>query len=171
MAESLSLDREPCIVLSVVPYNDGRRVVRVLGETLGAVALWVTEGRGKNRQVGKWHPGAMLELRGSCEEADVLLALATQAVECGLLDLADHAANRCAMATELAAVYGSSTRPAWTLATCISRACSSRSRLHMAHALVDRAQNTLRQQVPDDSWQPARPCGSQRPSTDQARSW
>lgn len=64
MAESLSLDREPCIVLSVVPYNDGRRVVRVLGETLGTVALWVTEGRGKNRQVGKWHPGAMLELRG-----------------------------------------------------------------------------------------------------------
>jgi recombinational DNA repair protein (RecF pathway) len=56
MAESLSLDREPCIVLSVVPYNDGRRVVRVLGETLGTVALWVTEGRGKNRQVGKWHP-------------------------------------------------------------------------------------------------------------------
>jgi len=39
-------------------------VVRVLGETLGMVALWVTEGRGKNRQVGKWHPGAMLELRG-----------------------------------------------------------------------------------------------------------
>lgn len=64
MAESLSLDREPCIVLSVLPYNDGRRVVRVLGETLGMVALWVTEGRGKNRQVGKWHPGAMLELRG-----------------------------------------------------------------------------------------------------------
>ena len=64
MAESLSLDREPCIVLSVVPYDDGRRVVRVLGETLGTVALWVTEGRGKNRQVGKWHPGAMLELRG-----------------------------------------------------------------------------------------------------------
>jgi serine/threonine-protein kinase ATR len=46
---------------------------------------------------------AMLELRGSCDEADVLLALATQAVECGLLDLADHAANRCAMATELGA--------------------------------------------------------------------
>ena len=64
MAESLSLDREPCIVLSVVPYNDGRRVVRVLGETLGTIALWVTEGRGKSRQVGKWHPGAMLELRG-----------------------------------------------------------------------------------------------------------
>ena len=54
MAESLSLDREPCIVLSVVPYNDGRRVVRVLGETLGAVALWVTEGRGK---IGKWGNG------------------------------------------------------------------------------------------------------------------
>ncbi|MAI24169.1 MAG: hypothetical protein CL828_08935 [Crocinitomicaceae bacterium] len=64
MAESISLDCEPCIVLSVLPYNDGRRVVRVLGETLGMVALWVTEGRGKNRQVGKWHPGAMLELRG-----------------------------------------------------------------------------------------------------------
>ena len=46
---------------------------------------------------------AVLELRGSCEDADVLLALATQAVECGLLDLADHAANRCAMATDLAA--------------------------------------------------------------------
>ena len=64
MAESISIDCEPCIVLSVIPYNDGRRVVRVLGETLGTVALWVTEGRGKNRRVGKWHPGAILELRG-----------------------------------------------------------------------------------------------------------
>jgi hypothetical protein len=57
MAESLNVDREPCIVLSVVPYNDGRRVVRVMGQSLGTIALWVTEGKGKNRQVGKWHPG------------------------------------------------------------------------------------------------------------------
>jgi hypothetical protein len=64
MGESLSIDREPCIVLSVVPYNDGRRVVRVIGRSLGTVALWVNEGRGKNRQVGKWHPGALLELHG-----------------------------------------------------------------------------------------------------------
>ena len=64
MAESLNVDREPCIVLSVVPYNDGRRVVRVMGQSLGTIALWVTEGKGKNRQVGKWHPGAILDLHG-----------------------------------------------------------------------------------------------------------
>lgn len=64
MAGSLSIDTDPCIVLSVLPYNDGRRVVRILSESLGAVALWVPEGSGKKRQVGKWHPGALLELRG-----------------------------------------------------------------------------------------------------------
>jgi hypothetical protein len=70
MGESLSIDREPCIVLSVVPYNDGRRVVRVIGRSLGTVALWVSEGRGKNRQVGKWHPGAVLELHGVSRKGD-----------------------------------------------------------------------------------------------------
>ena len=70
MGESLSIDREPCIVLSVVPYNDGRRVVRVMGRSLGTVALWVSEGRGKNRQVGKWHPGAVLELHGVSRKGD-----------------------------------------------------------------------------------------------------
>jgi len=64
MSGSLSIDCERCIVLSVLPYNDGRRVVRVLTESIGTVALWVSEGRGKNRQVGHWHPGAMLELTG-----------------------------------------------------------------------------------------------------------
>ena len=64
MAGSLSIDTDPCIVLSVLPYNDGRRVVRILSQSLGTVALWVSEGSGKKRQVGKWHPGALLELRG-----------------------------------------------------------------------------------------------------------
>ena len=64
MAESLSLDREPCIVLSVVPYNDGRRVVRVLGEDAGNHCLVGHGGPGQKPASRKWHPGAMLELRG-----------------------------------------------------------------------------------------------------------
>ena len=47
MAGSLSIDTDPCIVLSVLPYNDGRRVVRILSQSLGTVALWVSEGSGK----------------------------------------------------------------------------------------------------------------------------
>lgn len=64
MSGSIALDSERCVVLATTPYNDGRRVVRALTESLGIVALWVSEGRGKNRNVGPWHPGALLELRG-----------------------------------------------------------------------------------------------------------
>lgn len=51
-------------MLSSRPYNDGKRVVRVLSRTYGAIALWVNEGRGKNRRIAMWHAGAILELSG-----------------------------------------------------------------------------------------------------------
>lgn len=64
MSDSFDIDKERCIVLGVIPYSDGRRIVRVLSESQGTLALWVAEGSGKKRQVGKWHPGALLELSG-----------------------------------------------------------------------------------------------------------
>ena len=106
MAEFLSLDREPCIVLSVVPYNDGRRVVRVLGETLGAVALWVTEGRGKNRQGGKWHPGAMLELRGLSRKGSEGLVRFKEARRTHIPVAMFHDARRSAVAFFLCELVG-----------------------------------------------------------------
>ena len=46
---------------------------------------------------------AVGQLKGATEDADVLLALATQAAAAGLLDLASHIANRCGTAKALAA--------------------------------------------------------------------
>ena len=39
-------------------------MVRVMSRTYGAIALWVNEGRGKNRRIAMWHAGAILELNG-----------------------------------------------------------------------------------------------------------
>jgi len=52
------------VVLSSRPYSDGKRVVRVMSRTYGTIALWVNEGRGKNRRIAMWHAGAVLELSG-----------------------------------------------------------------------------------------------------------
>ena len=46
---------------------------------------------------------AVGQLKGATEDADVLLALATQAAAAGLLDLASHIAHRCGTAKALAA--------------------------------------------------------------------
>jgi len=35
-----------------------------MSRTHGAIALWVNEGRGKNRRIAMWHAGALLELSG-----------------------------------------------------------------------------------------------------------
>ena len=35
-----------------------------MSRTHGAIALWVNEGRGKNRLIAMWHAGALLELSG-----------------------------------------------------------------------------------------------------------
>ena len=45
---------------------------------------------------------AVSTLKGATDDADVLMALATQAATRGLLDLANHCANRCATAKSLA---------------------------------------------------------------------
>ena len=45
---------------------------------------------------------AVSTLKGATDDADVLMALATQAAARGLLDLANHCANRCATAPSLA---------------------------------------------------------------------
>ncbi len=51
-------------MLTSRPYSDGKRVVRVMSRSYGVIALWVNEGRGKNRRIAMWHPGAVLELSG-----------------------------------------------------------------------------------------------------------
>lgn len=61
---SISLEHDRGIVLANFPHNDGRRIVKLFSRALGVVGLWVSEGKGKNRQVGKWHPGAILGFRG-----------------------------------------------------------------------------------------------------------
>lgn len=61
---SISIEHDRGVVLANFPHNDGRRIVKVFSRELGVVGLWVSEGKGKNRHVGKWHPGAILGFRG-----------------------------------------------------------------------------------------------------------
>jgi hypothetical protein len=61
---SIQNEIDSAIVLTSRPYSDGKRVVRVMSRTHGTIALWVNEGRGKNRRIAMWHAGALLELSG-----------------------------------------------------------------------------------------------------------
>ncbi|MDG2209964.1 MAG: DNA repair protein RecO C-terminal domain-containing protein [Flavobacteriales bacterium] len=61
---SVRIDLDRAIVLGITPHGDNSRIVKVLSRSLGVVALWVPLGSGKKRQLGMWHPGALLEISG-----------------------------------------------------------------------------------------------------------